>query len=158
MYSLYFQKDQYAYWTPIELKWSHRHDWEYASVWLTNGKLTHATYSAHGKDGKTKAISSLFFDVGKEDHVKIVYHKDDFSTHCMRFAKKAEKPQNELGKWMTPKLVEWGLMTLEQRKLLAEDWGSANPPIIDKNFYKEIGKYLPPGYPQKAEWEKKTNL
>jgi hypothetical protein len=153
MYALYFQKDQYAIWTPIELKGSHRHDWEYASVWLTNGNPTHATYSAHGKDGETKPINSLFFDAGMENHVKIVYHQDGFSTHCMRFAEKDEKPKNELGKWVTPKLVEWDLMTSQQRNLLAQDWGSANPPFIDKNFYKEIGKYLPVGYPKKAEWE-----
>lgn len=154
MYSLYFEKDQYAAWTPTELKGSHRHDWEYASVWLTNGKLTHATYSAHGKDGETKPVSTLYFDRGMENHVKIVYHQDSFTTHCMRFAKKDEKAENQLKKWVTPKLVQWDLMSEQQRKLLSEDWGHPNPPTIDKNFYKEIGKYLPPNYPERAEWEK----
>lgn len=157
MYALYFEKDQYAPWTPIKLKGSHRHDWEYASVWLTNGKLTHATVSAHSKDGETKPISALYFDPGAENHVKVVYHQDHFSTHCMRFAKKGEKPKNELGKWLTPPLVQWRLMSQQQRKLLSEDWGSANPPFIDKNFYKEIEKYLPPAYPKRDEWERHNN-
>lgn len=155
MYALYFEKDQYFPWTPIELKGSHRHDWEYAAVWLTNGKPTHATYSAHGRDGKTKPISSLYFDPEKENHVKIVYHQDGIKTHCMRFAKKNEKPKNELGEWVTPNLVEWDLLTDQQRKLLSSDWGHARPPILNRSFYKEIEKYLPFGYPKKEEWEKK---
>ena len=158
MYSLYFEKDQYLFWTPFELKWSHRHDWEYAAVWLTNSKLTHATYSAHGSDGETKPISSLYFDKGLENHVKVVYYQKNIQTHCMRFAKNNEKPDNELGKWVTPKLVEWDLMTDEQQKILEQDWGKANPPIRDKHFYGEIEKYLPNGYPKRELWENNSGL
>lgn len=155
MYALYFEKDQYLAWTPFELKGSHRHDWEYASVWLKDGQPTHATYSSHGKDGETLPTSSLHFDMGKENHVKVAYHQDGFRTHCMRFAKENEKAQNEMGKWFTPNLVQWDLMSEKQQKLLSASWGKANPPFIDKNFYKEIEKYLPPRYPPRAEWEKK---
>ena len=153
MYALYFEKDQYIPWTPIQLKGSHRHDWEYASIWLSNGEITHATYSAHGHDGETMPISSLFFDSEIKTHVKVVYHQDNIQTHCMRFAKKNEKPKNELGKWITPSLVQWSMMTDAQRKLLSEDWGSARPPFTDQNFHNEIAKYLPPGYPNIREWK-----
>ncbi|SOE23522.1 Necrosis inducing protein (NPP1) [Spirosomataceae bacterium TFI 002] len=155
MYALYFEKDQYMPWSPFELKGSHRHDWEYASVWLQDGRLTHATYSAHSRDGESLPTSTLHFDSGMENHVKVVYHQDGVSTHCMRFAKENEKAQNELGKWITPKLVEWDLMSKEQQSLMSGSWGKAHPPFIDKNFYREIEKYVPPGYPLRAEWEAK---
>lgn len=154
MYALYFEKDQYFAWTPFELPGSHRHDWEYASVWLTNGKLTHATYSAHSRDGETKPVSDLYFDDNLKRHVKIVYHQKHFQTHCMRFARQDEKAKNELGEWITPKLVQWVMLTDRHKELLSGDWGKANPPILDKYFYNEIDKYLPQGYPVKSNWKR----
>lgn len=44
MYALYFEKDQAASYTHL----GHRHDWEYALVWTKDGRLTHASFSAHG--------------------------------------------------------------------------------------------------------------
>lgn len=154
MYALYFEKDQYFLWTPIELPGSHRHDWEYASVWLTNGELTHATYSAHSRDGETKPIHELYFDDSLRRHVKVVYYQEPFNTHCMRFARPNEKAKNELGEWITPKLVQWDMLTDKHKELLSGDWGKANPPILDKYFYNEIDKYLPPGYPVKSYWKR----
>ncbi|MEM9000231.1 MAG: NPP1 family protein [Bacteroidota bacterium] len=178
MYALYFEKDQYSPWTAVELKWSHRHDWEWACVWLKDGRLTHASYSAHGSDGETKPISSLT-DIVSNNHLRIVYHQHNVRTHAMRFAQTEEKivgwtsdvvkkspiykeviesPENDLKKWLTPKLVQWDRLTLKQRELLAQDWGSANPPFIAANFFDEIRNYKPESYPSVSEWKRSKNF
>jgi Necrosis inducing protein (NPP1) len=160
MYALYFKKDQWAGPTPTELPGSHRHDWEYALVWTKDGNLTHASFSSHGGI-ETKAKSELNFDHGKDDTVKVVYHKDGAASHCFRPADKDEKPENELGQWITPTLVEWGLMKSEvvsnqqlRMKFNAFDYGGANCSFNDKNFRDEIAKNPPGGYPSSDEWRK----
>lgn len=158
MYALYFEKDQIVAWTPTETKWSHRHDWEYASVWLKDGKLTHATYSAHGSEGETKTIGSLSKNGVVNNHVKVVYHQHNVRTHAMRFAHDNEEAENGLGRWVTPAIVEWDRITSSQRELLADDWGSAHPPFIDANFLNEINKYKPSEYPDAIGSKERNTL
>jgi hypothetical protein len=151
MYALYFEKDQF-----MPGAGGHRHDWEFGLVWLRNGELTHASCSAHGKVD-TKAKGELQFDPGKENNVKIVYHKDDIKTHAFRFAKDDEKgdasAENDLKRWITPALVEWQRTDAAVRNTLnSHDFGEANCPVNDKNFAGEIAKNPPQGYPGADEW------
>ena len=165
MFALYFEKDQ------IEdelggifgelVGASHRHDWEYALLWLTDGELTHATVSSHG-DAETKPISELHFDEGKLNAVKVVYHKDGAATHAFRFAKEDEKDrraENETEQWLTPTLMTWetmehgGLSNAELREKFNEhNFGKANCSFNDNHFPKEIAKSSPDGYPSGDEW------
>lgn len=155
MYALYFQKDQVSH----GLSAGHRHDWEYVLVWTLNGALTHASFSAHG-GVKTIARAALSFDSGQENHVKAVYHKESGTTHSMRPAKQNEAPENERRSWVTPTLVEWGLMqgtTAANEQLRKQfntyNYGGANCSFNDKNFPNEIAKGPPQGYPSSAEWK-----
>ena len=68
-YALYFLKDQ-----ATALGGGHRHDWEYAAVWTTNGVVTHGGYSAHG-DLTNAAVASLPMQYG---HLKIVGKAFDY--------------------------------------------------------------------------------
>jgi hypothetical protein len=132
MYALYFPKD------PAETG-GHRNDWEWAGVWLKNGKLEYASYSAHGDAGDTKRIDDLFTD--DKNHVKVVYHKEALFTRSMRFAHEDELKSRE---WTTPALVEWDLMSQEDKDLLENyNFGSAHFPLEDGNFFKLIGQYDP---------------
>jgi hypothetical protein len=71
MYALYFMKDQSGRYPPR----GHRHDWEFALLWTSNGELTHASYSAHGKV-VTKPTAELHFDSGV-----VVYEGNDYAGH-----------------------------------------------------------------------------
>lgn len=155
MYALYFEKDQTTPGIGIE---SHRHDWEYALVWTTNGQLTHASTTAHGKV-TTRSKQNLPFENRTGHNVKIVYHKDNIRTHAFRFAKKNEQAENALGTFVTPTLVNWAQMrgdriSNEMVRLLFDnkDWGAANCPFKDSKFAKEISKNPPEGYPTATEW------
>jgi hypothetical protein len=127
-------------------------------VWTKDGKLTHASFSAHG-GVTTKAKKELDFDDGMGDTVKAVYHKDGIRTHSFRPAKTDERAENELGKWVTPILVEWGQMKSDtvsndqlRKKFNEHDFGKANCSFNDKNFSNEIAKNPPKDYPGPDEW------
>jgi len=153
MYALYFMKDKDLPLNQVEGVGGHRHDWEFALVWIKDGALTHASYSAHGKV-TTKARNELYFDGWCPDCVKIVYHKDGGSTHSMRFASKDERPENQLNRWFTPAIVEWSTLSPDIRaKLNAHDFGHANCSVCDRNFSLEIKKSPPASYPGASEWE-----
>lgn len=144
-YALYFLKDQVT-----ALGGGHRHDWEYAAVWTTDGVVTHGGYSAHG-DLTNAAVASLPMQYG---HLKIVYHKDGVSTHAMRFAKSGETAENPYGQFVTPAIVSWyevkgdGLGNEAMRnKLNAFDYGSATIPLRDNNFLTNLNTYKPADYP-----------
>lgn len=163
MYALYFEKDQGLSGSPAI---GHRHDWEYALVWTNNGVLTHASFSAHG-EVKTIAKEALCFETGKENTVKVVYHRDA-GTRSFRPAKadEANKPAENPKGWFTPTLVEWGLMqgptqragnvfvTNERLRNLFNgfDYGNANCSFNDNNFPTQIAKNPPPGYPGSNDW------
>lgn len=163
MYALYFQMDSNV--DPvIGGQWGHKHDWEYTLVWTTKNlktgeeKLTHASFSAHGKV-YTEQRGGLSFDPGKPNTPKFVYHKEGPHTHAMRFAKVGERAENEWGQFLTPTVVDWHQMSSPRvsnadykRILNTTDFGKANCPVIDKNFIGEVKKNTPAGYPTKEYW------
>jgi hypothetical protein len=163
MYALYFLKDKdVPTWQPQGLL-GHRHDWEYALVWLTNGVLTHATVSTH-QGSETKAISDLHFDAGAPNSVRVVYHKNSVTTHCMRFAGENEQAENEAGRWITPTIVDWHSMTgngvsnENLRSLLnTHSFGEADCSVNDTNFPFRISQEVPDGYPSADEWKAAAN-
>ena len=145
-YALYFLKDQA---TPFG--GGHRHDWEHAAIWTTNGVITHGGFSAHGALNNAQA-AALPFENG---HLKIVYHKDGASTHAMRFAKAGEVAENPYGRFVTPVIVSWytmrgdGVSNEQMRnKLNAFDYGSAILPLRDSNFLTNLNTYKPASYPE----------
>jgi hypothetical protein len=152
MYALYFQKDQAVAGADAI---GHRHDWEYALMWIKDGVLTHASYSAHG-DVTTRPRGAI---EGDGDHVKIVYHKGGGGTHCFRFAKQNEQPENGLRRWFTPVVVEWESMrgvAVSNAQLRTQfntfNYGKANCSFNDNHFPNEIAKSPPAGYPSGDEW------
>jgi len=145
-YALYFEKDQLFHY----FGGGHRHDWEHAVVWTTNGVVTHGSYSAHG-DLFTKPASELPFENG---HLKIVYHKDGVTTHAFRFAKSNEYAENPYGSFLTPTIISWyqvggdGVTNHQMRnKLNSYNYGSATIPMKDSNFLANVNNNLPYGYP-----------
>lgn len=148
-FSLYFLKDQ-----TTSLGGGHRHDWEYAAVWTTNGVITHGGYSAHG-DLSNSAAADIPFENG---HLKIVYHKDGSSTHAMRFAKSDETAENPYGVFVTPTIISWYSMTGDnvnnatlRSNLNSYDYGSAVVPMKDSTFLDNLNTYKPSGYPTFTE-------
>ena len=148
MYALYFMKDKDS----IVNIFGHRHDWEFALVWTTNDKLTHAYASKHS-GGDLKPISGLHFDAWCPECVKVVYHKDGPTTHVMRFADENEKAENHTKYWVKPPIVDWWLMPAEIRsKLNAHSFGKADCSVCDARFRYAISEQTPAGYPSKNEW------
>ncbi|MFT4248107.1 MAG: NPP1 family protein [Pseudomonas sp.] len=147
MYMLYFLKDQLV----ANIESGHRHDFEYAIVWTTNGTITHASYSDHA-DVTTSAIDALDTEDG---HVKLVYHKDGVSTHCMRFADSGDTiAENAYGSWVTPTIVSWHEMTgdsVSNATLRSDfntyDYGDANVEFNDSRFLAQLLKNPPSSYP-----------
>lgn len=148
-YALYFLKDQ-----TTGLGGGHRHDWEHAAIWTTNGVVTHGGYSAHGKLYNA-AISTLALQGG---HLKIVYHKDGALTHALRFASSTEAAENPYGAFVTPTITSWTAMKGDgvsnatlRANLNAFDYGSASIPLKDGNFLGNLNTYRPAGYPAFTE-------
>lgn len=149
-YGLYFLKDQIV--SGIES--GHRHDWEYAAVWTTNGFITHGSYSAHGALTTTES-ANLSFEKG---HLKIVYHKDGVLTHALRFASAGEAAENPYKAFVTPTLISWyefrgdGLSNAVIRASLnGFNYGSANLPMRDSSFLSNLNAYKPSTYPAFTE-------
>lgn len=149
-YALYFEKDQIV----NNVESGHRHDWEYAAVWTTNGVVTHGSYSAHG-DLTTAAASELGFQNG---HLKIVYHKDGVATHAFRFSSASEVAENPYGTFVTPAITSWyefsgdAWNNLVMRTLLNNyDYGSANLPVADSRFLGSLNTFKPAAYPAFTE-------
>lgn len=148
MYALYFMKDKDL----IVNIFGHRHDWEFALVWTTNDKLTHAYASKHS-GGDLKPVSGLHFDVWCPECVKVVYHKDGPTTHVMRFADENEKAENHTKYWVKPPIVDWWLLPAEIRsKLNTANFGQADCSVCDARFPSAISEQTPAGYPSKDEW------
>ncbi len=150
MYALYFEKDQM---TLVGIG-GHRHDWEFAVIWTTDGVITHASVSAHG-DVDTEA----FADVPSEnDHLKVVYHKDGVGTHVFRFAKTDEDAENPYGYFVTPTIASWYVLTGDNisnstmRELMNEaDYGNANLSVSDDHFLDNLTEAKPSSYPDFSE-------
>lgn len=145
-YALYFLKDQ-----ATVFGGGHRHDWEHVAIWTTDGGVTHAGYSAHGKlyNAEVKDLSV------SQGHVRFVYHKDGVLTHAMRFAGNTEvAAENPYGQWLTPAIISWtamsgdGLSNAALRELLEGfDYGSASIPLKNSNFLNKLNTSRPAGYP-----------
>lgn len=153
MYALYFMKDKSLPGLQTEVLGSaHRHDWEFALVWTTNDKLTHAYVSQHS-GGDLKHFSELQFDAWCPECVKVVYHKNGPSTHAMRFADKNEKAENHTKYWVKPPILDWWLMpSAIQSKLNGSKFGHADCSVCDARFPYAISEQTPGGYPSKDEW------
>lgn len=146
VYALYFEKDQVASFWGL----GHRHDWEHVVVYTTNGVVTHGGVSCHG-DVEQKSIDQLFTENG---HLKVVYHKDGATTHCVRFAKETEFAENPYQAFVTPTIASWfeltgdGLTNEDMRgRLSSFNYGSAIFPIKDSRFFGELNKARPELYP-----------
>lgn len=148
MYALYFVKDKDS---PVNIA-GHRHDWEFALVWTTNDKLTHAYVSQH-RSGDLRPISKIHFDAWCPECVKVVYHKDGGTTHAMRFADKNEKAENHDKYWVKPPILDWWLMPAAIRtKLNTANFGQANCSVCNAKFPDAISEQIPPGYLSKDDW------
>ncbi len=154
MYALYFEKDQAIDGAWFDDAFSHRHDWEFVIVWLTNNAMTHVSYSKH-RDVVTEPASHYVFDDANNQHVRIVYHKDGASTHVFRPGDPGEVAENATGLWHKPTLVSWSLMqgdtgvTNADLKYLFNitSYDKANTPFNDGNFVNKLNAGLPVGYP-----------
>lgn len=152
MYALYFMKDKDLPLNQAEGGLGHRHDWEFALVWTTNDRLTHAYVSQH-RGGELRPVSALHFDAWCPDCVKVVYHKDGGTTHNMRFAEPNEKAENHTRYWVQPPIVDWWLMPTALRSTLnGHRFGQADCSVCDARFPYAISENPPPGYPGKEEW------
>lgn len=147
VYALYFEKDQLL----AGIESGHRHDWEFAVNFTTNGTITHGSFSSHG-DVVTTAVAGLPFENG---HLKIVYHKDGAGTHVFRFAMANEIAENAYGYWVTPEIVSWyhftgdGISNLTLRNALnGFDYGGANMPVTDSHFLSNLNEAKPATYPE----------
>lgn len=146
MYALYFEKDQM---TLVGIG-GHRHDWEFAVIWTTDGVITHASVSAHG-DVDTQA----FIDVPSENgHLKVVYHKEGAGTHVLRFASSNENAENPYGYFVTPIITSWYVLSGDslsnsamRSALNAADYGSANLSVSDNHFLNNLAESKPDSYP-----------
>jgi hypothetical protein len=150
-YALYFLKDQ-----TTGVGGGHTHDWEYAAIWTKDGSITHVSTSAHG-NLNTSPISEVPIEGLPRDgkvHAKIVYHKGGAFTHSLRFADAVETAENPYGKFVTPTLISWfemvgdGVSNAVMRdRLNSFDYVEANIPVNDYNFYTNLNKFKPSGYP-----------
>jgi hypothetical protein len=184
LYAQYFVKDQTTPGNVVGPAGGHRHDWEFGMSWdmlPDSGPrvLTHATVSAHGKTS-TESVDKIYHEKDNQgrDHPYLVYHKHGAGTHAMRFAKPKdckpankpnpqpckldEKPENPTGQWVTATLVNWftmvgnsGMTNSDLTQILTQaDFGSANVPMKDNNFIKNIKQSVPDGYPSPDEWQR----
>lgn len=145
-YALYFEKDQVS----AGLSAGHRHDWEHAAIWTKDNVITHGSVSAHGSMS-TRSVSDLPMEGG---HMKVVYHKDGGSTHAFRFAKQGEIAENPYRRFVIPTLTSWCNLTgdglsnaIMRSKLNNFDYGSANVPVRENNFFVNLNRFKPAGYP-----------
>lgn len=146
-FGLYFEKDQVLDY----VGGGHRHDWEHAAVWTTDGVATHGAVSAHG-DMSTRAWNDVPID--SSGHMKVVYHKDGALTHAFRFASSGETAENQYGYFVTPALISWyhlsgdSISNGEMRVLLNNfDYGSATIDMKASNFISKLNQFKPSGYP-----------
>ncbi|MFJ3492204.1 NPP1 family protein [Streptomyces sp. NPDC086091] len=150
MYATYYEKDQ-ATNSVGEIAGGtngHRHDWEHAISWIdqSTNQVEYVSVSAHG-GYKTFPRSEVLFD---GTHPKIVYHKDGGFTHALRIANgNDEPPENHLGQWFSPPLVDWnGWPSTELRdKLMNANFGSAQLDLRDHAFAGKLADEKPAGIP-----------
>lgn len=128
MYAWYFPKDQ-----PSDgASNGHRHDWESVVVWTADCKVgarvNAVSYSGHG--GFTKSTNPNL----EQGHAHpLVSYASRWPVNHSLFATSA------LGGYQPA--IDWGRLTTAARNALTNTgWGSANVPIIDRNFSNNLGK------------------
>lgn len=145
VFEMYFEKDQIFHGCC-----GHRHDVEAVLMYFKDGVPVAVGASAHGDfDWKSWA------DAPKEDdHPKIVYHKDGIRTHAFRHAKANEQAENNMGRFLLPRLATWfamkgdGLSNAEMRQRLNSfNFGSASFKLRDGRFESLVAESLPSGFP-----------
>ncbi|TMW58377.1 hypothetical protein Poli38472_009936 [Pythium oligandrum] len=146
LFAYYFLKDQKINF----IESGHRHDLEQVAVWTINGRVSHGSYSAHGKM-YAKAASDI---PNQDGHLKFVYHKDGTGTHAFRFAKNNEDAENPLRTFVFPTVVSWYTMKGDgidnaglRDKMNSHNYGSATMPIKDSTFLNNINNFRPSGFP-----------
>ncbi|WP_247706896.1 NPP1 family protein [Streptomyces liliiviolaceus] len=150
IYASYFEKDQSSEGVGEIAGGTngHRNDWEHVISWInqSTNQVEYVSVSQHG-DYKTYPRSEVQFEGG---HPKVVYHKDGGFTHAFRIANtNDEPPENHLGAWVFPPLVDWnGWPSTELRdKLMTADFGHANLDIRDGSFAGALAKAKPAEVP-----------
>ncbi|TMW58381.1 hypothetical protein Poli38472_009940 [Pythium oligandrum] len=150
LFAYYFLKDQSVNLIPS----GHKHDLEYVAVWTINGRMTHGSYSAHGKT-YNKPASEI---PTQDGHLKFVYHKDGGLTHCFRFAQKNENAENPAGTFVLPTLASWYTMKGDgidnaglRNKLNSYSYGNANMPLKDGKFLDKVNSFKPSEFPSFTE-------
>ncbi|TMW58378.1 hypothetical protein Poli38472_009937 [Pythium oligandrum] len=146
LFAYYFLKDQSVNLIPS----GHKNDLEQVAVWTINGRVSHGSYSAHGKM-YNKAASEI---PTQDGHLKFVYHKDGGSTHCFRFAGNNEFAENPAGTFVTPTVVSWYTMKGDgidngglRDRMNNYNYGSATMPIKDSTFLNNVNTYKPAEFP-----------
>ncbi|TMW61898.1 hypothetical protein Poli38472_010961 [Pythium oligandrum] len=159
MFALYFEKDQVM---PLFSILGHRHDFEHAIVWTTNGNVTHGSASTHGRS-RTKRARKI---PREGQHLKFVYHKASVLTHSMRFAMKHDvEAENSYGRFVLPSVVSWytmhGNVSLDNEKMRTlvdhSTFGDAHHPELEGDFVRNLNKARPFDYPIFAEESKRSS-
>lgn len=137
MYASYFEKDQSSDHCTV---CGHRHDLEHVIVWVKDNQAKYVSASAHGS-WTTKWRDQVRFDPSGT-HPKIVYHKDDPSTHAFRFANADDDwVENATGGWFYPRLVGWdGYPSVDFRNQFVyhTSFGAARLEIGTENMQKSL--------------------
>lgn len=151
MYSWYFPKDQGGWGGVL----GHRHDWEAVILWInaggctptgSTGSLYAVSYSQHGhwvtRYG-ARGAANYSNGVSSGGHVKVVYQTGFLGagTHAMG-------PTDQQGGMQA--LVDYGFLWQYKpdaaRGLSSVNWGAANFPLKDSNFYRALGEARPSGF------------
>ncbi|KAL4734428.1 necrosis inducing protein [Aspergillus similis] len=113
---------------------AHTHDWEHIIVWTLNDNdnVFFVSWSAHG-EYTTHHQSTVRFE---GTHPKTVYHLGGRGTHSFRMAEeKDENVWNDTGLWFKAPLVSLEKLPCGiNRKLLGNNWGSAQPYLRKDRF------------------------
>ncbi|KAL4897013.1 necrosis inducing protein-domain-containing protein [Aspergillus ambiguus] len=110
-------------------------------VWTLNDNVFFVSWSAHSKY-TTHHQSTVRFE---GTHPKMVYHLGGWGTHSFRKAEaKDEQIENHTGHWFKAPLVSLEKLPCEvNRKLLNNNWGSAQPDLRKDRFGTTLNDWMP---------------
>lgn len=133
----------YGYYFEADIGWlnSHTHDWEHIIVWTLNDNIFFVSWSAHS-DYTTHHQSTFLFE---GTHVKMVYHLGGWGTHSFRKAAAKDDPvENHTGQWVKSPLVSLEKLNCDiVKKLLNNNWGSAQPDLRKNRFGSSLNDWMP---------------
>ncbi|KAK4230059.1 necrosis inducing protein, partial [Podospora fimiseda] len=149
MYEYYFEKDQMMLGS---LLGGHRHDWENTVVFvdMKENKVKRVSPSCHDKYEKPTHSPQMF-----NSHPKVVYHKHEGRTHCIRNANVDDDKniENHTKGWFQGKLVGWeGWPHQWMRDTVTNGWtwsrdGGIRPKFGDRDFADRLAKAAGDGVP-----------